>query len=404
MSEALNRLVQDARNGLGSAEVSRLDWDGVEKRLFARVEGLKRAEQAALAAPRSRSWWAATVGLAAGAALAIVALKAREPRSLDPAERAFALDEAGSILEVDDDGGALLNGRPAKAGATLRLGDVIEARGQVTVGRPGKLTFVVERGSRATVAHVQGSLVLALSQGAIEAQVVPVASGEALAVDIGPSRVAVHGTHLRVARAGDQVMVDLSEGVVAVGDAPRVGSTLGELVTAPAHAEFTATDARGTLRVTHDPSAVRAPAALGASAQLKPLPLPLLAPAAARKGEAGEANNEAPSTSAGSPRAEPHPAANPPAGATAAPTADPNAQFAVAAGVRACMSERLHIDDVTVVVSTTLYLQLQDDGSVRAARFDPPVAPDVNACAAQSIYRARFTHAGAVTIPISVKN
>jgi hypothetical protein len=68
------------------------------------------------------------------------------------------------------------------------------------------------------------------------------------------------------------------------------------------------------------------------------------------------------------------------------------------------MAERLHADDVTVVVSTTLYIQLRDDGWVQSARFDPPVAPDVNACAAQSIYRTRFTHGGELLIPVSVKN
>ena len=73
---------------------------------------------------------------------------------------------------------------------------------QATVDRPGKLTLVLERGTRATITHSQGALVLALDEGAVEAQVVPVPSGEAFAVDVGSSRVAVHGTHLRVARAG----------------------------------------------------------------------------------------------------------------------------------------------------------------------------------------------------------
>jgi hypothetical protein len=68
------------------------------------------------------------------------------------------------------------------------------------------------------------------------------------------------------------------------------------------------------------------------------------------------------------------------------------------------MAEGLHADDVTVVVSTTLYLQLNDDGTVRIARFEPPVAPDVNACAAQAIYSTRFGHGGGAAIPVSFKN
>ena len=61
----------------------------------------------------------------------------------------------------------------------------------------------------------------ALDDGAFEAQVTPVPSGEAFAVDVATPtsivRIAVHGTHLRVARAGTRVTVDLTEGVVSIG-------------------------------------------------------------------------------------------------------------------------------------------------------------------------------------------
>ena len=111
--------------------------------------------------------------------------------------------------------------------------------------------------------HVQGALVLALQAGAVEAQVVPVPNGEAFAVDVGRSRVAVHGTHLRVARVGEHVVVDLSEGVVSLGEAPRVGSTLGTLVTAPGARRVHRRRRRGDAAVTHDLAALRAPASLG---------------------------------------------------------------------------------------------------------------------------------------------
>jgi hypothetical protein len=68
------------------------------------------------------------------------------------------------------------------------------------------------------------------------------------------------------------------------------------------------------------------------------------------------------------------------------------------------MAEQRHPDNVTVNVTTTLRLELADDGTVRAARFDPPVVADVNTCAAQSIYRVRFTHGGTATIAIDYKN
>jgi hypothetical protein len=397
MSDVLRRAVEEARRHWGTDEVRRVDWAVVDQRLFARVDEDLRRERAPLASKRGALSWK-LAGLAMAAAIAVVFLKTRGTQSID-ADRTVVMDDAGSIVGIDGEGEVLLDGRQASIGATVRLGDVIEARGaDVTLGRAGKLTVVLERGSSATVTHVQGALVLSLGRGALEAQVVPVASGEALAVDVGPSRVAVHGTHLRVARLADHVIVDLNDGVVSVGAAPRVGSTLGALVTAPAHAEFSAADAQATIRVTHDPSEVRGPVALSAPAQVKRGTGTVAPPPVAARVEARESTQVS-----ASPRAESHsaPTASGPQ-SVAAP--DPNAPAAVDAAVRACMAERPHSDEVSVIVSTTLYLQIDDDGSVHSARFEPPVAPEVNACAAHSIYKTHFPHGGAVTIPILVKN
>jgi ferric-dicitrate binding protein FerR (iron transport regulator) len=397
MSDALRRALAEARRDWGTDEVRRVDWAVVDQRIFARIDEDHGQERAALAPKRRALPWR-LAGLAMAAAVAVVFFRTRGTQSID-ADRAVVMDDAGSIVGIDGEGEVLLDERQASIGATVRLGDVIEARGaDVTLGRAGKLTLVLERGSIATVTHVQGALVLSLGRGALEAQVVPVASGEALAVDVGPSRVAVHGTHLRVARLADHVVVDLNEGVVSVGAAPRIGSTLGALVTAPAHAEFSAADAQATIRVTHDLSEVRGPIALSAPAQVKrgtgaPVPPPVAARAEARESTPVSA----------SPRVEAHSAPTG-SGPQSVGAADPNAAAAVDAAVRACIAERPHSDEVSVIVSTTLHLQIDDDGSVHSARFEPPVAPEVNACAAHSIYKTHFPHGGAVTIPISVKN
>jgi hypothetical protein len=86
----------------------------------------------------------------------------------------------------------------------------------------------------------------------------------------------------------------------------------------------------------------------------------------------------------------------------AAPEADP--ETSIANAVRACMAERPSAENVKIVVSTVLHLELGEDGSVHAARFEPPVAPDVNGCAAPSIYRTHFTHGGSATIDIDFQN
>jgi hypothetical protein len=296
---------------------------------------------------------------------------------------------------------------------------VVEGRGaQATFARAGHVTVVLEAGSRAVVQKVEDPLVLTLDRGAVDAQVVPVPSGEAFAVDVDGSRVAVHGTRLRVAREAGRVIVDLSEGIVSVGRAPRVGSVLGTLVTAPAHAEFAAADIRATMTVTHDPAAVRelvtpfeAAASSAATTAIANPPAPARSPAVAADGR--PALNTAPRTTTSPPAesaVEPPP---PPAGvgSTAAsaetpPTSspDPDAENTVAKAVRACISEHPRPADMTVVVSTTLHLWVGDDGNVRSARFEPPVAPDVNACAAEGIYRTRFTKSGSVKIRVDFSN
>jgi ferric-dicitrate binding protein FerR (iron transport regulator) len=404
MSDALDRLVRESRPELGTREAQEVDWNKVDERLFRRIEAERRAERASLAPPASGGgrWAVVAGGLAAAAAIAVMVGKAAHDGRESQSSQTVADESAGNVVSVEGGGQLLVDGKPATAGAALRLGDVVEARGaQATLERPGKLTLVFERGTRATVTHVQGALVLALEEGAVEAQVVPVPSGEAFAVDVGKARVAVHGTHLRVARAGEHVVVDLSEGVVSLGDAPRVGSTLGALVTAPAHAEFSAGEAESTLSLTHDPASVRTPASIGTTAQAR-LSLPAVAagPASPRV-EPGEAHPVS-GVATAPPRAEGHPAQGAASPRTATPV-DLHPEDTIASAVRTCIAERPPLENVTLVVSTTVRLDVDADGTVLHARFDPPVAQDVNVCASGTIYRTRFAHGGSVAIPVDVR-
>jgi hypothetical protein len=180
-------------------------------------------------------------------------------------------------------------------------------------------------------------------------------------------------------------------------------------VTAPAHAEFAAEDALGTLTVTHDPPAVRPPNSFGApssqasrTAAASPVASAAPPPARVEPADAPHAGAAAAGTGATTPaRVERQaPAAGTPPQAS---PADPNAEADLATAIRACLAEHPSAENVTVSVSTTLHLALRDDGSVRSARFDPPVAPDVNACAAQWIYKTRFTHGGSAAIGVDFK-
>jgi ferric-dicitrate binding protein FerR (iron transport regulator) len=391
---ALDKVVREAREDLGVEQTRSVDWSEVDRGLFESIAEDRRIERARFAPRAFRRW--PEVALAAAGAVVVFALAARDGTRARTLDVAPAADEiAGNVLSIDGDGQVRVDGAPAAHGTLIKNGDIIEARGaQATIERPGKLTLRVESGSRATVTHTRGTLVLALAEGAVEAQVVPVASGEAFAVDIDGARVAVHGTHLRVARDGQHVSVDLSEGVVSVGQAPRVGSVLGTLVTAPGHAEFVATNAVETLNVTHDPSAVRSPIHLAAASQVKSLPLVFPAPASPKSEPSAPLRASAPAAPS---HADAHPSAS-------GIALDTNADQVISGAVRSCMAERPRAENVTVVVRTTLRLELEDDGSVHAARFDPPVAPDVNACAATSIYKTRFPHGGTEAIAIDFEN
>ncbi|HEV3193726.1 MAG TPA: FecR domain-containing protein [Polyangiaceae bacterium] len=409
MSDRLDKLVREARNELGAREAHDVDWDSVDAALFDRIAKERRAERLSSSSFRLRAWHFAAVAFA-GAAIVAVALGRQQGPTPVAGTRAGQDESAGAIIAVDREGDGegfvLVNGAPASRGAVVRLGDVIEPRGvSVTVERPGKLTIILEHESRAKF-HVEhssaeappagGMLVLTLERGAVEARVVPVVSGQAFAVDVEDSRVAVHGTHFRVARTMGRVAVDLSEGVVSIGQLGG-GSMPATLVTAPAHAEFVTNNVPATLTVTHEPSALRAPVAIPSAAPIAAAPRPQ-----AQRARTEAPPNRAASGEAGADRPEMH--TDPAVPSPAAPRSDADVEVDLANAVRACMAERPHAENVTVIVRTVLVLDLSADGSVRGARFEPPVALDVNECATKSIYKTHLAHGGTAAIPIDFTN
>jgi hypothetical protein len=185
-------------------------------------------------------------------------------------------------------------------------------------------------------------------------------------------------------------VVDLTEGVVAIGVPPRTGVTTGTIVTAPAHVELDATDL-STLRVDHSPATVRAAVALGAHES---------APLGARA-EAPLAAAEAPVAPAPPPAPKPVRVEGPAPGAKVDPPkmALP-AREAIAAAVGECAATHSRPGDVRVTVNSSLRLRVSSAGTVEAAQFSPPLLPDIQSCAAQTIYKIRLDETGLVTIPI----
>ncbi|HXX67111.1 MAG TPA: FecR domain-containing protein [Polyangiaceae bacterium] len=398
----LDEVIALARRDFGADASRRADWERIDHSLFTRIEAERAAERARLAKPRGRRWaYVGSIAMAVAASFGILLGKSHEPPSAPPA-LVHADLLAGRLAETRGEGSVLLNGIAVAPGASVRLGDSLETRGaEATIIREGAASIVVEQNSRLQVRQVSGTLILALERGAVQARVTPIAAGEAFAVDVADTRIAVHGTVLRVTRAGDHAAVDLAEGVVSVGPAPRVGPLLGSLVTAPAHVEFSVADALKTLSVTHDPTRVR-PIPLSSSASALTAPRPD-EPEKFRARSEPSAPRSAPSL--GSPMPPSHVDAR---SASSTPQPAGNAEVggsdSVEAAVIACMRERPRAENVTVVVNTTLYLDVGDDGAVRTARFDPPVMPDVNGCAASAIYKMHFPRSGALAIPIEFKN
>jgi hypothetical protein len=395
MGETLDKLVGEARDHFGTREAATMDWRAVDEALFERVEHEARTRHSRTLV---RGWPRALVPVAlALSAVAIALFVVRGPRQAVPLSqgRVGEAESPEDRVSIEGSGQATVQGVASSTERQLRVGDVIETQGSsISLQRPGKVSMILEAHSRIRVSKMRETLVLVLQRGAVEAQVTPVAHGEAFAVDVEGSRVAVHGTHLRVQREDWRVIVDVNEGVIAVGGAPRSGMVLGAVVVAPAHAEFMAFDALGTLRVNRDPATLRWPAR-------SPAPSANENAATAEPHAGAEpASSRTPLARSGDPRGEARAAtsATPASPASAAPEAD------LTGILRKCMADRPRAENVTILVRTTLHLILGDDGWVQSAQFDPPVAPDVNACAAQSIYRKHFDHGGNVTLSVDFKN
>jgi hypothetical protein len=85
------------------------------------------------------------------------------------------------------------------------------------------------------------------------------------------------------------------------------------------------------------------------------------------------------------------------------PTIDPNAQSTIVERVRGCA--RAHVggtEGVVITVSTRMELHVGDDGMIGHSSFDPPLAPDVQACVSGTLSATRFAQPGTVTVSIDV--
>jgi hypothetical protein len=457
ITEAKDRdpFVVSAPSSLGTKPEIDLDWSKIEAKVMAAVKEeaprLERERQRESA--RMRAMRAGAVILAAAAAVALYVRSSQQESSKtanngNGSNTQVVADSTPASSLVGVTGEVHIGANLVEPGFVLHANDAIDTNQQAraTFERTRKVAWLVEqaepssprhvrqpgeqndkdkdkdKGARVRVKSAGEPLILGLESGAIEAQVVPVPVGEAFAVDVATDtgslvRVAVHGTHLRVARAGNRITVDLTEGVVSIGVPPRTGVTYGTLVTAPAHVELDATDL-ASIRVDHNLNAVRSAIALNPFGTIEassnsPAGSPqklALVPTAAKESTllpAPPNNNNRltanpPAAAAKEPEAQ---TATPQAPSKVDPAAPSKASTpprdAIAAAVRDCAVARSRSGgDVThVTVSSTLKLRVTN-GVVESAQFSPPLPPEIQSCAAQVIYKTKLDETGLVTIPI----
>jgi hypothetical protein len=413
---------------LKAEPVPELPWDAIEQKLLARVEQRDRATA------RDRARWlrpgtALTRSLGVCAAAAAIALGVSgfgqpsdgsplgsrspqatpsgahqaEPRHVDVA--AVALAPRASKGERD-------------LGA-LAVGDIVESGdAPIAFARAGLVAWTLAPHSAVRVRSMGDATsgvghTVALERGSIRAEVTPRDPSEGLveafAVEVGKTRVAVHGTAFSVSMTSDRAIVDVEHGAVAVGPVGHIGATTAHLLVGPKRASFSLDGGRTALLLPRDPSpsvGVRiaalpptAPAAPPPAQASEPVPAPIAEPPAHVEPVA-RARQPQPVAAATPPAPKPE---------VAEPVAPAAPPLLTVASVRARLQQCFRStyepgsSSVQISVSSTLRVSVNPDGSVRSARFDPPLKPEMVGCAG-GIMGGRFAEGtGNVDIPVSYR-
>ena len=331
----LRRLVRDAR-----AEPSpELDWSGIEQRL---LQQTKRTAPEAKPSRYRLAW--GTVAVAAAATLWLVGTPS--PHAGSPSRHR---EVSASAPAVED-------------GDRLAIGSRIETNdGEATVTHAGRATWTVSPNSLAMLTGRDERITVRLERGSVLSRVVPNPKPETFVVEAAGTRVAVHGTLFSVALAGERVIVQVREGIVAVGP---IGGVPAFLLTGGATGEFARDGRSGSI----DGRAVRE-----------------------SKSRPTGAQNQTPSRVAGTAGSALAPVAS--AELPREPSID-DIETGIARIVDAstdCFARFTQsADGVQITVRTALSLKILDSGAVAEVDFQPPLSPAAEECAAASVSEMRF--------------
>jgi ferric-dicitrate binding protein FerR (iron transport regulator) len=281
-------------------------------------------------------------------------------------------------------------------GDALALGTRVTAgNNKVEVEHVGRAHWSLDPHATASVTNAGEFLTVRLESGALSASVVQQPKPETFAVEVGGTRVAVHGTAFRVERVGDRVLVEVTEGVVAV-EPTSAHSDPSFLLRRGSRGSFGLDGRTGTVEGNASPvmrgSGPKSHREIARVAVPSPQPAPT-APAASAPVAADSAL----------PAEAPVPVAVTPAPALPQQPSISDIEGGVSTAVELmnrCFRDKTQSTEIRVSVSTGMTLIVAGDGTVQSVTFEPPLAPAVEDCGvaglrqlsfAQSVAGATFT-------------
>lgn len=334
---ALRRVVREAR----AVQPPDIDWSSSEEQL---LRATQRATPRQARRPTFAMAWAG-LAVAAAAALWLVHERSGTRVAIAPPE----IVEATEPLRKNAD--------------QLPVGSRVEAHErELSVDHARRATWTLAPNSSARLLEKGERIALRLERGSVLSEVVPNPRPETFVVEAAGTRVAVHGTVFRVALEGGRVIVQVREGTVAVGP---IGAVPAFFLKAPAHGDF-ASDGR-TGSIDGRP--------LGGTEQRRAEPSKVTASRPAHSGSG------APTATADDVELPLEPSIS-----------DIEAGFSRMVDVTTdCFGRNtVSAEGVQITVRTALSLRIEGSGRVADVDFQPPLAPEVEACAIGSISSVAF--------------
>jgi FecR protein len=264
-------------------------------------------------------------------------------------------------------------------GDQLALGTRVTAGNQpLLVEHQGRARWTLEPHATALVSDAGEFLTVKLESGALSAAVVPNPKPETFAVEVGDTRVAVHGTAFRVERVGERVQVEVSEGTVAV-EASGTHSSPAFLLRRDSRGSFALDGHTGS--VEGNASAV---VANGSGRSHRTV---------VKVASVAHGHVSAPALQPAKPDVSAEPAQPAPALPVQPSISDIESGVSSALELmNRCFREQTRSTGIHVSASTGLTLSVAGDGTIQSVTFAPPLAPAVEDCAVTGLRALTFAH------------